>query len=552
MSIEAAGYKFTPQAASSNPLGGMRPFELRHTPLEFRAMSAPQVFQDNSHMVGAGVAQGLGQMFQGVQSAFVSDRESKAAIAKEEREHQRALQIETMRANRQREFNKERLDAMRQTALDRLNATGGTKQPVRYVDEFGGDYDEFEPPLPEDDERYRELNDENIVTDPNATSGADDDFLDFEPLPDLPEEEDYTGASARQPLPLEGLDLSAIPPQYLSAQVGGAGAPPAPSIPLSNALAPLELSLTENPIAAEFVPPAVEAELLKQRQEARRAASKAAVEKQAAAMVAEQDSVAVKPSEVLPLGLPKGFRPGPYRSFDAAMRQEQMPMPEGYEQPEITAKIDPATNEQYWFVSPPKRKKASVEKAESDFKDAQSLRKEFMDYSKDFREIQGSYRAIKEVAKKPSAAGDLSLVFSYMKLLDPGSVVREGEFASAANAAGVPDRIRAQYNKLMSGEILADKQRNDFLAQAKKLYSTRLKDHKQREQTYRQLAQNYGIDPSLVVVDLQVADPEQDIQDKINNIAGRMQNMERSSDEYRSLFQELIQLRKIQRGIATE
>jgi len=34
-----------------------------------------------------------------------------------------------------------------------------------------------------------------------------------------------------------------------------------------------------------------------------------------------------------------------------------------------------------------------------------------------------------------------------MKILDPGSVVREGEFATAQNSAGIPERIRAKYNR---------------------------------------------------------------------------------------------------------
>lgn len=66
----------------------------------------------------------------------------------------------------------------------------------------------------------------------------------------------------------------------------------------------------------------------------------------------------------------------------------------------------------------------------------------------------------------PTAAGDLSLVFSFMKMLDPGSVVREGEQALARNAAGVPERIRTTYNNLLAGESLAPAQRVDFKQQA--------------------------------------------------------------------------------------
>ena len=58
-----------------------------------------------------------------------------------------------------------------------------------------------------------------------------------------------------------------------------------------------------------------------------------------------------------------------------------------------------------------------------------------------------------------------------MKMLDPGSVVREGEFANAQNSAGVPDRIRSRYNNVLSGERLAENTRQDFIQTAQGLYS---------------------------------------------------------------------------------
>lgn len=96
-----------------------------------------------------------------------------------------------------------------------------------------------------------------------------------------------------------------------------------------------------------------------------------------------------------------------------------------------------------------------------------TVRKEFLGQAKSYIEIGQAYKKIQESAKDPSAAGDLALIFNYMKILDPGSVVREGEFATAQNAAGIPDRIRAQYNQVLNGQRLAETQRQDFLNQAK-------------------------------------------------------------------------------------
>ena len=68
-----------------------------------------------------------------------------------------------------------------------------------------------------------------------------------------------------------------------------------------------------------------------------------------------------------------------------------------------------------------------------------------------------------------SAAGDISFIFQYMKMLDPGSVVREGEFATAQNAAGVDQQIQNLYNRALSGQRLNPRQREDFLNSANQL-----------------------------------------------------------------------------------
>lgn len=100
----------------------------------------------------------------------------------------------------------------------------------------------------------------------------------------------------------------------------------------------------------------------------------------------------------------------------------------------------------------------------------------------DFRKVEDSFKRIQNVAKNPSAAGDLALIFNYMKLLDPGSVVRESEFATAQNAAGVPERVRNSYNRVLSGERLGPDQRADFVGQADNLFTA------QREQADKQIS----------------------------------------------------------------
>ena len=123
---------------------------------------------------------------------------------------------------------------------------------------------------------------------------------------------------------------------------------------------------------------------------------------------------------------------------------------------------------------------------------------------RDFKIVRSAYSGIREAARNPSPAGDLSLIFAYMKIVDPGSTVREGEFATAQNTAGVPDRVRNAYNRAISGERLGVAQRADFVGQAGNLYRSRLTAYERARGQYRRLAINHGLDPELVVRDLAI------------------------------------------------
>jgi hypothetical protein len=98
------------------------------------------------------------------------------------------------------------------------------------------------------------------------------------------------------------------------------------------------------------------------------------------------------------------------------------------------------------------------------------LRTEFNPFKKQFQEAQTAQDKVVKSLARQTAAGDVSAVFAYMKVLDPGSVVREGEQATARNAAGVPERIRNAYNRTLTGESLTPEQRQDFLETSQSLF----------------------------------------------------------------------------------
>ena len=117
--------------------------------------------------------------------------------------------------------------------------------------------------------------------------------------------------------------------------------------------------------------------------------------------------------------------------------------------------------------------------------------------SKPYLTMREAYQRVKSA--KPDAAGDLSLIFAYMKILDPNSVVREQEFANAQNAAGVPARIRNQYNKVMEGTRLAPEQRQQFLSQAEALFEGAKTNQRGVRKTYGDRARDWKIPETMVL-----------------------------------------------------
>jgi hypothetical protein len=124
------------------------------------------------------------------------------------------------------------------------------------------------------------------------------------------------------------------------------------------------------------------------------------------------------------------------------------------------------------------------------------FRREYSEQTKGYQEVKSAYGRV--LASEDSAVGDLSLIFGYMKMLDPGSVVREGEFATAQNAAGVPERIQNVYNQVVSGQRLSPSQRTSFKGQAGKLYSTAQTQEATVRQGIERIAKGYGLNTANI------------------------------------------------------
>lgn len=191
-----------------------------------------------------------------------------------------------------------------------------------------------------------------------------------------------------------------------------------------------------------------------------------------------------------------------YRSGDVVYRGGQLAfsIPEKAEQERgvVVGRnvVDPITG-RLIYEAPPE-----VENQET-WQEASDLRKEFSGIPavRQFAEQSSAFGRIEASASNPSAAGDLALIFNYMKVLDPGSTVREGEFANAQNAAGIPERIRALYNNATQGTRLTESQRSDFLSRARNLYENAERSYMRTYNQYKDIAERRNLPISDALID---------------------------------------------------
>ena len=170
----------------------------------------------------------------------------------------------------------------------------------------------------------------------------------------------------------------------------------------------------------------------------------------------------------------------------------------------IAAQLPTLRAEEYQAMLGPvvARQKALSEGFGKGFDQEQKLRKEYDKMSQGYRESLEGYGKVRAAAltAAPTGADDIALVFGFMKTIDPTSVVREGEFATAEQTAGVPARIRTTYNKLVNGQRLSPQQRKYFLDAATRQFSSLRPQQVALESRYGGLANAYRL-PSANIVE---------------------------------------------------
>jgi hypothetical protein len=140
-------------------------------------------------------------------------------------------------------------------------------------------------------------------------------------------------------------------------------------------------------------------------------------------------------------------------------------------------------------------------------KHEQSLRKEYTMLSSDMRTINDSVGKLRTAQKLDSGQGDIAMVYAYMKMLDPTSVVREGEYATAEQTSGVPERIVNMYNKALSGTRLTPSMRGQFVSAGEALAAEKTERFGALKSQYEGIVRKSGADPTRIMLDEGMAAP---------------------------------------------
>lgn len=140
----------------------------------------------------------------------------------------------------------------------------------------------------------------------------------------------------------------------------------------------------------------------------------------------------------------------------------------------------------------------SVGEGQKGFENTMSLKKTFNaePIYKDYNDMKSAYGQVMTSLDQGTPIGDVAGATKVMKLLDPGSVVRESELGIAMAASGRMDRLKNYFNMWQSGNKLTEQQRSDFKQLSNELYAAAGQAYNQKRQEYQDYGQSFGLDAS--------------------------------------------------------
>ncbi|MBW9053462.1 hypothetical protein [Rhizobium mesosinicum] len=143
------------------------------------------------------------------------------------------------------------------------------------------------------------------------------------------------------------------------------------------------------------------------------------------------------------------------------------------------------------------------------FDDISGLRKEIQQLPsyKNLSQALPIYRSMAETAGRNSKASDLNLVYGLGKIMDPTSVVREGEMVMVKNTASLPDWFQGAIASLNGGAALTPETREAIMREAYGRVQGYDSAFKQDTTQYQGIVARNNFNPADVIPDFGTYEP---------------------------------------------
>jgi hypothetical protein len=110
-----------------------------------------------------------------------------------------------------------------------------------------------------------------------------------------------------------------------------------------------------------------------------------------------------------------------------------------------------------------------------------------------------AYQTMYNAATNPTQKGDTTMLYTFFKVLDPQSTVREGEIEMIKQSRSIPEKFKGMAIKLASGQTLLESERADLLNQAYQYVSNQQRGVTETIDMYKDYAKSFGLNPDKAV-----------------------------------------------------
>jgi hypothetical protein len=151
---------------------------------------------------------------------------------------------------------------------------------------------------------------------------------------------------------------------------------------------------------------------------------------------------------------------------------------------------------------------------EKKFKFEEDLRERYEKNSKEFKQINQAYTGIKATGgADASPVNRVAKVFAFVKMIDPGSVVRDGDFEALRNTRGFamsPDWFKQEVDRVATGAPIKDDTVKQINAAATDIYKAARERDTTTRDTIKRIAKDYNLDESQLFISRQEQTPEEE------------------------------------------